>query len=102
MLAMEGDTRMDVTLGMTTKEKAAYARAQVHKAAFDVDRPEGDEANMEAFRMNENSSVAGTVVADTSVAAFSFSAESFYSFGPGNLVSLDDELEEASHRIPEE
>ena len=58
-LAIQGDDRFDVTLGMTTEEKADYAHAQVRRAALDVDRPEGNEANMTAFRMNEDSSVAG-------------------------------------------
>jgi hypothetical protein len=99
---MQGDDRFDVTLGMTTEEKADYAHAQVRRAALDVDRPEGDDANMAAFRMNEDSSVAGTVAGDRSVAAYSLGAKSLFSFGPGDLESLDDEMDGAAHRMPDE
>jgi len=102
MLSMEGDDRLDITLGMTTEEKAEYAQAQVRRAALNVDMPEGDEANMEAFRMNENSSVAGTVAAERSVAGFSLGAKSIFSFGSGDLESLDNEMEMAGRTEPEE
>ena len=101
-LAIQGDDRFDMTLGMTTEEKADYARDQVRRAALEVDRPEGDEANMAAFRMNEDSSVAGTVAGDRSVAAYSLGAKSLFSFGPGELESLDDEMDGAAQGMPEE
>ena len=102
MFTMKGDDRLDVTLGMTTEERAEYARAQVQRAAVNVDRPEGDDTDMTAFRMNENSSIAGTVAADRSVPAFSLGAKSCFSFGPGDLESLDDEMDEVGQKDPEE
>ena len=100
--AMQGDDRFDVTLGMTTEEKADHAHAQIRRAALDVDKPEGDDANMAAFRMNEDSSVAGTVAGDRSVAAYSLGAKSLFSFGPGDLESLDDEMDGVAQRMPDE
>ena len=52
--------------------------------------------------MNENSSVAGTVAADRSVAAFLLGAKSLFSFGPGDLESLDEEMDKAGQKDPEE
>ena len=82
MFAMEGDDRLDVTLGMTTEERSEYARAQVQRVALNVDRPEGANANMTAFQMSENLSVAGTVAADRSVTAFSLGAKLLFFVGP--------------------
>ncbi len=42
---------------MAAEEKAGYACARVMKAALNVDRSEGNDANKETFGMNDNLSV---------------------------------------------
>ena len=86
---MASDSRLDMSLGMTTGELAEHSRREREMAAAEIQLPQGGKGSMEAFETGAGTSVAGTVVEDEDRTNTGKSvAQSRYSIKDGSLGSF--------------
>ena len=83
------DSKLDMSLGMTTEELAEHSRRERETTAAEIQLPKGGEGTMEAFEMGAGTSVAGTMVEEDDRTTTGKSvAQSRYSIKDGSLGSF--------------